>query len=55
LDHSNARRRLACDIFYIRNTSFFLKIKILLLLFRRLIFPAIDDPTDDLFSHRLKK
>jgi undecaprenyl phosphate N,N'-diacetylbacillosamine 1-phosphate transferase len=55
LDHHNARRRLACDILYIRNNSFILKIKIIVLLFFRLVRPIPDNPTDDLYTSRREK
>ena len=37
LDHNQARRRFAADVFFIQNNSFWLRFKILCLLFRSLI------------------
>jgi len=42
IDHNQARRRYALDIFFVRNDCFWLRFKILLMLFRRL-FNKIDE------------
>ena len=55
LDHTEARRRLAGDILYVKKSSAMLRLQIFIMLFWRFIKPISDNPTDDLYMRRQEK